>query len=104
MKKHLLLAATLLMSIILLSSCAFIPASKLEAVFRPTDGSVITSGNASIATEETGDTDTVTISREEYEKYQRFAEVYTLFDVANQNFYKETDQDKMFVRADGNRT
>ena len=32
---------------------------------------------------------------EEYEKYRRFSEVYDLFDMANQSFYKETDQDRM---------
>ena len=39
------------------------------------------------------------ISREEYEKYQKFSEVYSLFDAANMNFYKETDQDKMIEYA-----
>ena len=78
MKKRLMLAVSLLMIMMLVCSCAMMPESKLEALFRPSEGSVITSGDLSSVPEDTGDT--VTISREEYEKYQRFSEVYSLFD------------------------
>jgi carboxyl-terminal processing protease len=98
MKKRLMLAVSLLLTLLLLCSCTFVPASKLEAFFGPSEGSVITSGDLTApASDETGDT--VTISREEYEKYQKFAEVYSLFDAANMNFYKETDPDKMIEYA-----
>ena len=76
MKKRLMLAFSLLLTLLLLCSCTFVPASKLEALFGPSEGSVITSGDLTApASDETGDT--VTISREEYEKYQKFAEVYS---------------------------
>ena len=98
MKKRLMLAFSLLLTLLLLCSCTFVPASKLEALFGPSEESVITSGDLTApASDETGDT--VTISREEYEKYQKFAEVYSLFDAANMNFYKETDPDKMIEYA-----
>ena len=97
MKKRVLLIVSLIVLLVLLCSCSFIPASRLEAVFRPKEDSVITSGNTSDEPAVAGDT--VTISREEYEKYQRFSEVYELFDTANQIFYKETDQDKMVEYA-----
>ena len=99
MKKRLMLAGSLLMIMMLLCSCAFMPESKLEALFRPSEDSVITSGDLSSVPEDNTGGDTVTISREEYEKYQKFSEVYSLFDAANMNFYQETDQDKMIEYA-----
>ena len=82
---------------VLLCSCTLMPVSTLEALYRPSNDTVITSGNGTTGSEETGDT--VTISREEYEKYQRFSEVIELFDTANHVFYKETDQDRMIEYA-----
>ena len=97
MKKRLMMALFLVMIMALLSSCTFLPSSRLEALFRPETGTVITSGSPDVLMTTEGDT--VTISREEYEKYQRFSEVYSLFDSANQAFYKETDQEKMIEYA-----
>ncbi|MBR2853713.1 MAG: S41 family peptidase [Clostridia bacterium] len=98
MKKRILLTGSLMILLTLLCSCTFIPVSRLESVFRPAENSVITSGTPeTTGISETGDT--VTISREEYEKYRKFKDVYTLFDAANMSFYKETDQDKMIEYA-----
>ena len=98
MKKRIFLICSMIIMLLMLCSCTFLPAYRLDALFSPAQNTVITSGDTTPpATVENGDT--VTISREEYEKYQRFAEVYTLFDAANQNFYQETDQDKMIEYA-----
>ena len=79
MKKHILPAVCLVavLSVLWLAP-AVMPASLAEAAL---------SG------------DTVTISREEYELYQQFAEVYELFESANTYFYKETDPEKLIESA-----
>ena len=64
MKKKSLIFISLLIVLLMLSSCTIIPGSRLEAMFRPGgSSSVIGTGGAA-------DTcgDSVTISREEYEK------------------------------------
>ena len=43
--------------------------------------------------------DTVTISREEYEQYQQFNELIDLIDFAENAFYKDTDREKMLQYA-----
>ena len=98
MKKRILIAVSLMITAMLLCACSMIPVSTLEALYRPSAESVITSGDPTAApTEDTGDN--VTISREEYEKYRKFSEVYDLYDIANQTFYQETDPDKMVEYA-----
>lgn len=82
---------SLMLALFLLSSCAMIPAARLAPLFQADSGSVITSGTTTA--QPTGDT--VTISREEYEKYQRFTEMYDLYEMANTTFYEEPDQDKL---------
>ena len=96
-RSKVLVVISLLAVLMLLSSCSMIPASKLEALFSTGTESVITSG---VSGQTAGsDTDKVMISREEYEKYQRFSEMMSIFDAANQNFYQETDEDKMIEYA-----
>jgi len=98
MNKRILMAVSLMITAMLLCACSMIPVSTLEALYRPSAESVITSGDPTAAsTEDTGDN--VTISREEYEKYRKFSEVYDLYDIANQTFYQETDPDKMVEYA-----
>ena len=92
-----LVIASLLITMLLLCSCTMMPVSMLEALYKPSEDAVIVSGEAKTENKATGDT--VTISREEYEKYQRFSEVFDLFDYANQVFYQEPDQDKMIEYA-----
>ena len=93
MKKKTLIL-TILISAVLLTSCSLIPASKLEAMFGTGGDSVIRSGEAAVK-----NNDTVVISKEEYEKYRRFADLFDIFDAANESFYQETDQDKMIENA-----
>lgn len=89
MKKKCLVVAILL-SALMLSACSVIPASTLEAMFRPDRDTVITSGETV-----TGSNDTVSISREEYEKYQQFSEMFSIYDAAKEVFYQDVDTQKM---------
>ena len=74
MKRSKMLAVvSVLVGLMLLSSCSMIPASKLEALFSTGTESVITSGMTAAAGE--SDKDTVMISREDLQ--------YT-FDVADE--------------------
>ena len=99
MKKGMLVLAVAMIAV-LLGSCTIIPGSKLEAMFRNDQHtSVISSGTQSAG-------DTVTISREEYEKYQQdaarveqFSEMFSIMDAANRDFYQETDPQKMVEYA-----
>ena len=89
-----LLILTVLVSALLLGSCTLLSASRLEAMFGSNQDTVITSGETVAETK-----DSVTISREEYEKYLKFKELFTIYDAANEIFYQETDTDKMVEYA-----
>ena len=93
MKKKTLILM-IMISAVLLSSCSLIPASRLEALFGAGSETVIRSGEATV-----NSNDTVVISKEEYEKYRRFADLFDIFDAANESFYQETDQEKMIENA-----
>ena len=97
MKKKMMLAITTLMLLVLLSSCTMIPVGSIESLFRSGTGSAV-SGNVQSGSGLSGQ-DTVTISREEYEKYQQFSEMFTILDAANANFYQENDVSKMVEYA-----
>lgn len=84
----------ILIAALLLSSCSFIPASRLEAMFRTDHETEIKSGVTTGS-----DKNTVTISKDEYEKYRKFADMYEIYEAANEMFYQETDPDKMVEYA-----
>ena len=88
------------LSAMMLSACAAIPGSRLEAMFRNDTGA------ASISTEVVQNGNTVTISREEYEQYlkyaeriEQFSEMFTIMDAAEREFYQEPDTGKMVEYA-----
>lgn len=97
MKNTWKLLILLMLSLFILSACAFIPANKLESLSGNQQDSVIVSGDYSDPG--ANGKDTVTISREEYEKLQKFSELYAIFDFANAHFYQDTDPDKMVEYA-----
>jgi len=97
MKKKLKLIALLALTVCVLGSCTFIPAGKLDSLYENKQESVIVSGNLSGNNQQ--GTDTVTISREEYERYQKFSEMYDIFNFANEYFYQDTDPDKLVEYA-----
>ena len=59
MKKRLMLTVFLLVTLLVLCSCTFIPTSKLGTLFTPQEGSVITSGDLTALNTDTGDTVTI---------------------------------------------
>ena len=91
MKKKYLFVLTILILALTLSSCSVIPASTLEAMFR-TDEYTPSSLSSMQG-------DTVMISREEYEKYKQFSEMFDIFDAANESFYVETNKEQMIEYA-----
>ena len=95
MNKKTLILIILMVFSLLFSSCTMIPASRLEAMFGNDRDASITSGHSA----DSGEKDTVTISRDEYEKYQQFAEMFSIYDAAQEVFYQETDQQKMIEYA-----
>ena len=97
MKKKMLILTALLTALMVLSSCSVLSVSKLEAMFRSDAESRVDSGESRQETETRADT--VTISREEYERYRQFSDMFTIMDAANKNFYQETDPDKMIEYA-----
>lgn len=97
MKKRFFTVLALVMVLTLMSSCSLMSSSELETMFKQDEDTTISSGAATPT--ESGNGDTVIISREEYEKYQRFSEVFELFDAANLYFYQETDPDKLVEYA-----
>lgn len=97
MKKKMLILTALLTALMVLSSCSVLSASRLEAMFRSDAESRVDSGESRQETETRADT--VTISREEYERYRQFSDMFTIMDAANKNFYQETDPDKMIEYA-----
>nr|AHF25250.1 carboxyl-terminal protease [uncultured bacterium Contig90] len=97
MKKKMLILTALLTALMVLSSCSVLSVSRLEAMFRSDAESRVDSGESRQETETRADT--VTISREEYERYRQFSDMFTIMDAANKNFYQETDPDKMIEYA-----
>lgn len=97
MKKRIMMLAMLTVAVLLLSSCSMLPSTSLEAMFRPENDTMVTSGEP--YTSAVQGNDTVTISKEEYEKYQMFSEMYDIFDYANKNFYQETDPKQLVEYA-----
>ena len=97
MKKKMLILTALLTALMVLSSCSVLSVSRLEAMFRSDAESRVDSGESKQETETRADT--VTISREEYERYRQFSDMFTIMDAANKNFYQETDPEKMIEYA-----
>ena len=95
MKKKILLAVSLLAVMMLLSGCMMMSGSRIEAMFGTRDTSTATQtvnlpGEAG---------DTVTISKEEYERLEKFSELADLYDAADIYFYWEPDHEKMLEYA-----
>ena len=92
MKKKWLLILSLALLLALVSGCTLTRSSTLEAMFRGKTGS--NQGAGVMA-----DGDQVVISRDEYEKLQKFSELAELVDDADQLFYKDFDRDKLYEYA-----
>ncbi|MGN0971429.1 MAG: S41 family peptidase [Aristaeellaceae bacterium] len=89
MKKRLSLLVCLLLALCLAGGCAYLPFDGLSDM----NGTANASGKASV------DGDTVTISREDYERYQQFDTLLELMDIVEDNFYEDADVDAMLDGA-----
>lgn len=87
-----------LILMLLLSSCSMLPATKLDAMFQTDNNNTVFSGSAN-STAAPIDDDSVIISKAEYEEYQKFAEMFAIYEHANSYFYQETDPDHMVEYA-----
>lgn len=87
MKKKLMLVLALLLCASMLSSCAYLPLLGVD----------ISRVKIAEQTEETGDT--VTISRELYERYQKLDTVLDIMDLIEMGYYEEVDETKLYEGA-----
>lgn len=87
MKKKMMLVLALLLCASMLSSCAYLPLLGVD----------ISRVQIAEQTEETGDT--VTISRELYERYQKLDTVLDIMDLIEMGYYEEVDETKLYEGA-----
>ena len=99
MKKKLLILAAILLTAMMLSSCALIPASRLESMFGTDRDTSITSGEPAVNSTSTSSGETVTISRAEYERYRQFIDMFTIYEAASESFYQEIKPDQLVEYA-----
>ncbi len=97
MRKKMLKIICVMAMLLVLSSCSLIPISSLESMFNETGNSSITSGYSTGSAAK--DSNVVIISKDEYEKYQKFSEMFTIYDTAKDYFYQEPDTDLMVEYA-----
>lgn len=97
MRKKMLKIICVMAMLLVLSSCSLIPVSSLESMFNETGNSSITSGYSTGSAAK--DSNVVIISKDEYEKYQKFSEMFTIYDTAKDYFYQEPDTDLMVEYA-----
>ena len=97
MKKRIAAALSLLLAVCLLTGCSYLPGSLLADMLN-------TTGNdqSAAAKPVAEDGDTVTISRELYERYQQFDMLLDLMDMVEYGYYEEYDvQDMLDGAASG---
>ncbi len=95
MKRMILLVASLLCVLCLLSGCSMMNLNQMESMFRKEAPEQTQNPNIF----GTNDSDMVTISRVEYEKLEQFADLAELIDIAEETFYQDTDREKMLEYA-----
>jgi len=97
MKKTTILICMMAVIILILTGCSYAPFHQLEGMFNPENSTNTVIQEPVTSTVNSGNS--VTISRDEYEKYQRFSELVDLYDAAEAYFYIEPDYDKMIEYA-----
>ena len=88
MKKRILLALSLVLALCLCSSCAYLPFAGLTDMLGVT-----------MPAEVADHGDTVTISKELYEKYQQFDKLIEIQEIAEMYFFEEVDNEAMMDGA-----
>ena len=96
MNKNTRLVIVLALLIAMLSGCAAVSSGRLESMFRNQSTAAVAGHDDN---QPYDSSDTVTISRAEYEEYAQFSELVELIYDAEQNFYKEIDKEKMIEYA-----
>ena len=97
MKKRILLVISLLLTLCILTGCMVMPISSLTDML-PNQRS--SSENRHAADPDTDDSsDTVTISREQYERYKKFDTIIEMMDVVNTYYYEDVDEKTMLDGA-----
>lgn len=91
MKKKILLILSLLMVLCLTASCTYLPIGMFTSMY---SGGAVPSAPAV-----TDDGDTVTISREQYEKYQKFDKAIEILDIAKEYYYLPVDEEVLIESA-----
>lgn len=96
MKKKMLLIVSLLLAMCVLSGCSMMNLSQMESMFRKETAEQQPQNPIIFGT---NDSDTVTISRDEYERLKQFSELAEMIDMAEAVFYQDTDREKMVEYA-----
>jgi len=91
MKKKFLMMVSLLLTACLATGCAYLPAMLT--------GDMLTGGSAASSAPASASGDSVTISREEYERYQQFDVLLELMDMADLYYYEEVNTQNMLDGA-----
>ena len=94
MKKRIMMLVSLLLTASLLSGCAYMPLLMSDML--------TTSGSTRASTKTSAGGDTVTISREEYERYQQFDTLLNLMDMVEWGYFEDYEvQDMLDGAANG---
>lgn len=102
MKKRLMLVLSLVVTVCLLSGCAYLPLAGLTSRIPMGDlpsGTQMPIAGLTNSTAAADHGETVTISKAEYERYRQFDQLLTMIDIVNANFYEEVDAEKLLTGA-----
>lgn len=98
MKKRMIVLLCLALSVCMMSSCGYMQAD----LFANMEGSDMFTESTQTAVTPVEDSDTVTISREQYERYQQFDTLLELMDMVEYGYFEEYDvQDMLDGAANG---
>ena len=88
MRKRFSLMLTLALAVCLLCGCAYLPLSGMESMLSGKNEAQVTDNG-----------DTVTISKEQYEKYQQFDKLLEIMGIVGDNYYQDVETDKLLEGA-----
>ena len=88
MRKRFFLMLTLALTVCLLCGCAYLPLSGMENMLPGKNEAQVTDNG-----------DTVTISKEQYEKYQQFDKLLEIMDIVGENYYQDVETDDLMEGA-----
>jgi carboxyl-terminal processing protease len=92
MKKKWMLVLSLVLALCVMSFCAYLPLLGIS-----TSSSTDTTTTTATATDDSSDT--VTISKEAYERYQKFDTLIQMMDYVEQGFYEDVDEETLLQGA-----